>query len=358
MMENVNINLMEKIESKNRRYRLIFISLIGILLFGIVLSLSVGDVSIKFRDVLNIIHSNITGSGSKSLNDKIVMNLRLPRTIFAIVVGIGLGICGTVMQASVQNPLADPYILGISSGSSLGATFYILLFSGLFGNFSKLGIPVFAFFGGIIASVLVILLSSVGGKMSSTRLILSGTVVNAICTAFSNFIIYLGSNSEGIKSITFWTMGSLAIVDFKSIILPGLVVALGVFFFLSQTRNLNNMMIGEESSITLGIDLNKYRKIYIGVSVMITGVLVASAGIIGFVGLVMPHIMRGLVGSNNKKLLPLTIISSGTFLLYADILSRVLIKNAEIPIGIITSMVGAPIFMYILINRNRKYGGR
>lgn len=343
---------LDKVLKDEIRFRKILVGLVVVLLLGIALSLSVGEIRISLDNIIKILLNRET----TNLNTKIIMNLRLPRTIFAIIVGAGLGLCGIVMQSSVQNPLADPYILGISSGASFGATFYIFIGVKLLGNINKFGLSVFAFLGGVVAAVLVISLSSVGGKTSSVKLVLAGTVVNALCSAFTNFLIYLGNNAEGLKSITFWTMGNLSITDMKINILPGIVVLLSCIYFLSQSRNLNSMMIGEEAATTLGVDLNKYRKKYIAISVLIIGILVSSAGIIGFVGLVVPHMIRGIVGSNNKKILPLTIIASAIFLLYADILSRLIIPNGELPIGVITSMVGAPLFMYILVTRNRRYG--
>ena len=355
--------MMEKTGGRERRqektrvninisYKMAILTLIILLLFGILLSISVGDVNIAFKDIFKTIFSK---EYSNSMERRVILDLRLPRTLLSIVVGIGLGVCGTVMQASVQNSLADPYILGISSGASFGATFYILLGFKTFESVGQLGISMFAFLGGILAAFLVISLASIGGKTSSMKLVLAGTVISALCTAFSNFMIYIGSSAEGIKSVTFWTMGSLGIMDIKSVVFPFIIVLIGTLYFLTQTRNLNTMMVGEEAAITLGINLNKYRKIYIVISVMITSILVSRVGIIGFVGLVIPHISRGMVGSNNRKLLPIAILNSGVFLLYADILSRILIENGEIPIGIITSIIGAPIFIYILMYKDRKY---
>ena len=190
------------------------------------------------------------------------------------------------------------------------------------------------------------------GKMTTTRLILAGTVVNALFTAFSNFIISVGANADSIMTIKFWTMGSLANAGWKSIILPAVVVIAVTLFFCTQYRILNTMMLGDETAVTLGINLSLYRKVYMTLIAVVTGVLVSSCGIIGFVGLIIPHISRAFAGTNHKRLVPVVILLGAIFLIWADVLARVLVKNAELPIGIFTALVGAPFFIYIVTKKN------
>ena len=176
--------------------------------------------------------------------------------------------------------------------------------------------------------------------MTTTRLILAGTVVNALFTAFSNFIISVGANADSIMTIKFWTMGSLANAGWKSIILPAVVV-------IADT-----MMLGDETAVTLGINLSLYRKVYMTLIAVVTGVLVSSCGIIGFVGLIIPHISRAFAGTNHKRLVPVVILLGAIFLIWADVLARILVKNAELPIGIFTALVGAPFFIYIVTKKD------
>ena len=279
----------------------------------------------------------------------IIWQIRLPRVILGLITGAGLALCGAVMQATVQNPMAEPYILGISSGASLGATFSIFIG---FGLSTSLG----AFLGSIAATVCVLLLANHGGRMTSVKLVLSGMVVNALFSAISNFIISLAGDSEGTMSIKFWTMGSLTKANWSNIWLPLVITGLCIVFFLTQYRVLNTMLTGDEAAITLGINLTFYRRLYMIVLALLTGVLVSSCGIIGFVGLIIPHLVRSMTGSDHRRLLPASIITGAIFLAWADAFARILIPNAELPIGILTALVGAPFFVVILVKRG--YGSR
>ena len=233
----------------------------------------------------------------------------------------------------------------MSSGATFGATLLIVMGLGAFVSGG-------AFVGAVIATVMVLGIASGHGKMTTTRLILAGTVVNALFTAFCNFIISVGANADSIMTIKFWTMGSFANAGWKSIILPAVVVIAVTLFFCTQYRILNTMMLGDETAVTLGINLSLYRKVYMTLIAVVTGVLVSSCGIIGFVGLIIPHISRAFAGTNHKRLVPVVILLGAIFLIWADVLARVLVKNAELPIGIFTALVGAPFFIYIVTKKN------
>ena len=206
-----------------------------------------------------------------------------------------------------------------------------------------------AFFGSVISTGIVLFIASLGKKITTTSLILSGAVVNALFSAFSNFIISIGANSDSMMTIKFWTMGSLASASWKDIDLPLFIIPASFIFFITQYRVLNTMLMGDEVAVTLGINLHRYRFIY-----MITGILVSKCGIIGFVVLITPHISRILVGTDHKKIIPLSAILGSLFILWSDILARCLIDKAELPIGIFTSLVGGPFFIYIVIQNQRK----
>lgn len=334
-MEKVN-----DISKSKTLYVAVIIFLMAALVITVITAVSLGQVNIKVSDTYKIIfgklihNDEIYNSSSKAMI-AIVWNMRLPRVLLGLLTGAGLALCGCVMQATVNNPISEPYILGVSSGATFGATLLIVM--GL---------------GAVIATVMVLGIASGHGKMTTTRLILAGTVVNALFTAFSNFIISVGANADSIMTIKFWTMGSLANAGWKSIILPAVVVIAVILFFCTQYRILNTMMLGDETAVTLGINLSLYRKVYMTLIAVVTGVLVSSCGVIGFVGLIIPHISRAFAGTNHKRLVPVVILLGAIFLIWADVLARILVKNAELPIGIFTAPVGAPFFIYIVTKKN------
>lgn len=347
---------------KNKRFLLLILFLVFLLLLSCVLSISLGSMKIHPSHTYWILLDKLFGLHAVPNNLEIslaeiniVWQIRMPRILLGLFCGAGLALCGTVMQASVDNPLAEPYILGISSGASLGATFSIMLGIGGFQFLFMTGTAFWAFIGAVLSAFAVLLLSSTGSKMTSAKLVLSGTVINALCNALSNFIITMNSNAEGMQSIKFWTMGSLAGAKWNTIFFPCFLVFCFCIFFLFQHRILNTLLLGDESAITLGISLGTYRRLYMVLTSLLTGVLVSSCGIIGFVGLIIPHIVRAIIGSDHKRLLPISILCGSIFLLWADAFARITIPNAELPIGIITALIGAPFFAYILIKKSYRF---
>lgn len=347
---------------------MLFIGTLVLLTAGILLavciSVSVGQASIPLRQSFEVLRYQLSGGrwGSAGFIEaqsymNIIWEIRVPRVIFAFFAGGGLAICGVVMQAIVQNPLADPYILGISSGASLGATAAIMLGFGSGAFFSQFGLAFGAFSGAVVAALAVMALSSVGGRMTSMKLVLSGSVISALCGSFSSFIVYLANDSEGMKTVAFWSMGSLASSGWEKVPVLSASVFGVVLFFLFQHRVLNTMLLGDEAAVTLGISLSKYRRLYMVLASLLTGVIVAYTGMIGFIGLIIPHIVRGLFGSDHKRLIPVSVLAGAFFLIVADIFSRILIRNVELPIGIITAIVGAPLFIYIIVKKGYRFGG-
>lgn len=280
----------------------------------------------------------------------IIWELRLPRVLLAAFAGAGIALCGSVMQASVQNPLAEPYILGIASGASLGAVAAILL--GSSGVLFNLGVSFWAFAGAILATVLVLSLAGREKSASAVRLVLAGAVVNALFSALANLIVYTANDAEGMRNAAFWTMGSLAGARWDVILLPGAAVFLGCIFFIFRIKQLNVMLLGEEAAATLGIDLARERRIYLIIAALLTGIIVSACGIFGFVGLIVPHIARTLLGTDHRRLLPGVILIGAVFLIFADMLSRILLSSGDLPIGILTAIIGAPLFMHLLFNKS------
>lgn len=337
------------------------------LILSVLLAVTIGAVEISLKDVYRIVLYQVTKIKlgdidflSKGTIYEIVWNVRMPRVMMGAIIGILLAMCGVVMQATVQNPLADPYILGISSGASLGATFSIMIgaASVFKGWLATMGIAFWAFAGALGAMSLVMLLASMGGgRITSAKLVLAGSVVGSLCGSFTNMMIYIGNNTEEMKTVSYWLLGSMASAKWEKLWLPGGCLIFGLVFFLTQTRTLNTLLLGDEAAITLGVDLSKRRKIYMIMTSLLSAVAVCTCGIVGFVGLMIPHIVRGFVGSDHKFLLPMAVCIGGIFLVWADVIARILIKNTEIPIGVITSAVGAPIFVYMMVKKSYGFGG-
>lgn len=336
------------------------ILLLGILVFSLLLAVTIGSVRIPIRDVYEIILFKLFGVGdaqrlsSGAVHD-VVWFIRLPRLVLAIAVGMGLSVCGVVMQAIVKNPLADPYILGISSGASLGATAAILLGVGAALGANAVGIS--AFVGAFGVSMLVLVISGIGGRTNAVKLLLAGMAISAVCSAFSSFIVYFANDKEGMMSVTYWLMGSMAGAKWEQLgfILPFVLACCA--FFITQYRTLNLMLLGDEVSITLGTDLHRYRQLYLLVNAAMVGFMVYAAGMIGFVGLIIPHLVRMIFGTDHKRLLPVSALTGAIYLLWADVLSRVILPGRELPIGILTSIIGGPCFIWLMVRRTYGFGG-
>lgn len=335
---------------------------------SIVASISIGTVNIPFTEVWEIILNKIMSylhifglqedeALLKTAKANIVLILRTPRAFMAVIVGALLALAGVVMQATVQNPLADPYILGMSSGASFGATFAIACGATAFftGFMAEAGIAIYAFLGAFVSAMAVLLLSSVGGRTTSVKLVLSGTIISSLFGAASNLVITLFADAEEMMNITFWILGSFAGATGEKLWLPLIALIIAVVFFTTQIRTLNIMLTGDETAATLGVDLNKRRRIYVFICAVLTACAVCFCGVIGFVGLMVPHIVRGLTGNNHWKLLPVSILVGSIFMSWADIATRVVLDHGELPIGIITAVCGAPIFAYIMIKKTYSF---
>lgn len=336
--------------------------LLGLLIFSLLAAVTFGSTDIPIGDVYGVIsqklyHLFFLGDSSWGSGNlfRAVWFIRLPRLILAMAIGAGLATCGVVMQAIVKNPLADPYVLGISSGASLGATSAIML--GVGAAFGSNSIGIMAFLGAFSISLAVVGLANIGGRANSVKLLLAGTALSSVCSAFSSFIVYIAHDREGMQTVTYWMMGALggATWDMDGVVV--LVVAVGIGFFLTQYRTLNLMLLGDDTSITLGTDLHKWRQLYLLVSAAIVGFAVYAAGMIGFVGLVIPHVVRMFYGTDHKRLLPISALAGAIFLIWADVACRTVIPGQELPIGILTSMIGAPCFIYLMARKRYGFGG-
>ena len=336
--------------------------LLVLLGLSLVAAVTFGTIALPVGDVYRVIGYALLGVGDPAvwgpgtaIHD-VVLLIRLPRLVLAVAVGAGLSVCGAVMQAVVKNPLADPYVLGISSGASLGASAAILLGVGAALGSGYVGIV--GALGAFAVSLAVVAIANIGGRANAVKLLLAGTALSSVCGALSNFIIYFADNDHALTQVVHWSMGSMAAADWESNCIIGAVVLLGVLFFWSQARNLNLMLLGDETAITLGTDMHRWRLLYLLVSSAMIGFVVYKAGMIGFVGLVIPHVVRMIFGTDHRKLIPLSALLGALFLLWADVLCRVVLPGNELPIGILTAMVGAPVFIYLMIRKQYGFGGR
>ncbi|MBX9186158.1 iron ABC transporter permease [Clostridium sp. K04] len=333
--------------------------LLVILFLSIGFAVTIGSVDISIKEVYQVILYKLLNIGDSSIGTgavaDVVWLIRMPRIVLAIAVGVGLSVVGIVMQAIVKNPLADPYILGVSSGASLGATLAVVL--GIGSSFGSNSLGIMGFIGAFGVSILVLIISNIGGRSNSIKLLLAGMALSSVCSSFSSFLVYISDDSQKLKTITFWLMGSLAGAKWNEIVIIMPIIILGVIFFMTQYRTLNLMLLGDEVSITLGTDLHKFRIIYLVITSLMIGLLVYVSGMIGFVGLIIPHIVRMIFGTDHKKIIPISALLGAIILIWADVLSRALIKGTEIPIGIVISIIGSPLFVWLMIKKNYGFGG-
>lgn len=339
--------------------------LCAVLILSLILAVSFGTTRLPVGQVYAILQQELihllTGvplpadsSAGTAVHD-VVWLIRLPRLILAAATGTCLSLCGVAMQAIVKNPLADPYILGVSSGANLGVTLAVLLGVGTVFGGNYVGLMAFA--GALGISFAVVALANVGGRASSVKLLLAGSALSAVCGAGTQFLLYLRNADRAAGEILRWTMGSLAAANWPNNGLMLVVAIAGTAFFLTQCRTLNLMLLGDETAVTLGTDLHRYRIAYLIVSSFMVGFAVYSAGAIGFVGLVVPHVVRLLFGTDHRRLVPLCALTGAIFLVWADVLCRTILPGNEIPIGILTSLLGAPVFLYLMVRRKYGFGG-
>ncbi len=332
---------------------------------SIMAAVTFGTMRLPLRDVYSVIRYELGSlllrrpipeayTAGAPLHD-VVWLIRLPRLVLAAVVGAGLSVSGVVMQAIVKNPLADPYVLGVSSGASLGVTLAVMLGVGVTFGGNYIGLMAFA--GAFAMSLAVVALANIGGRATSVKLLLAGSALSALCSAGSNFIIYISDAKEASGKVIKWMMGSLAAANWSSNAVIAAVVAAGTLFFCTQFRTLNLMLLGDDSAVTLGTDLHRWRILYLVVASLLVGFAVYNAGVIGFVGLIIPHGVRLVFGTDHKKLIPLSALIGAVFLIWADVLCRTILPGNEMPIGILTSLLGAPVFIYLMARKRYGFGG-
>lgn len=348
-----SLYLEKKNNYEKRKYKniMILVGLSALLVLTAILSISIGSSSVNISTVFEVIMGLFNHDLAGNNIDKIVvLNIRLPRIFVAIFAGIALSNAGLLMQGIFQNPLVSPYTLGVSNGAAFGAALSIVMGSQLsfLGNYK---IPTFAFIFSII-TMLIVYGVSVIAKNSSKTLILSGVAIGYLFSAMVSFLKYV-SNSDQLPEIVFWMMGGLTGIPWKSIFLIIIVVIISFTLMMKYSWDLNVMSSGEESAISLGVNFNKIKNISIVLSTLMTAVAVAFTGIIGFVGLIAPHISRIIIGSDYRYLIPASSLVGALLLLISDTVARNIIAPTELPVGIITSFIGVPFFLYLIIKQKR-----
>ncbi|RYV51809.1 putative F420-0 ABC transporter permease subunit [Pengzhenrongella frigida] len=318
-----------------------------LLVVTVLVTVTIGPAEIAVPDVARSIagHLGLGDAGVPRLVDAIVWDLRLPRVLTAAAVGAGLALAGAVMQSLTRNALADPYLLGLSSGASLGAVAVLILGVGLL-------LPVAAFAGALVALVATLALARTHGVLTPGRAVLAGLAVSQLCAAGTSFVIFWTATGDSYREIISWLMGSLAGTTWSSVAISGVALLLVGAVLLASAVRLDAFAFGDTSAAALGIDVERTRWTLMTLVALLTGAMVAVSGAIGFIGLVLPHAVSVVTGPAHRRLLPVAALAGAVFLIWADTAARTVFDPRELPVGIITALVGVPVFA-VLLRRGR-----
>ena len=345
------------IENKSY-YKRVFVIGIFLLIIVIIAAANFGVADISFKQTalivlskIPIVNNFVLLDGIKSTSVIILLNLRLPRILLACLVGAALSVVGTSFQGIFKNPMADPFVLGVSSGAALGATITMVFLKEIH-LFGMSFLAVTAFIGAIITTLLVYNIARVGTKVPVATLLLAGIAINYLLSSIISLLMTL--NRDNIEKIVMWTMGSFSTAGWNEVILLFIIVVPSILFISTFSRDLNIMLLGEDSARSLGIDVNGFKKHIFVISTLMVAAVVSVSGIIGFVGLIVPHAIRMIFGSDNRVVIPFSALGGAIFLIICDTLSRVVVPPSEIPVGIITSIFGVPFFIYLLYRTKKK----
>lgn len=339
-------------------YPVIYIALFAALIASVIFSAGTGSANIGFADSFRImlskvpfLHRLVDISSLPDTYSTIIFSIRLPRIIASILCGTGLSICGVVFQGMFRNPMADPYVLGISSGAVLGAA--LAFVTGTQATLFNLGlVPLYSFIGALAATTAVYLIAQKGGRLVTNTLILSGIAIGFLCSSFISLIII--ASREQAQRIIFWTLGSMTGSSWQTVMVMLPFIFIGSIVLMLNSKNLNILSTGDESAVSLGINAALLKKLLLIVASMITAISVCFCGTIGFVGLIVPHAVRFITGPNHRRLMPVSALVGAIFLLLCDTAARTIFSPTELPIGILTSLLGVPFFISLLIRSKKK----
>jgi iron complex transport system permease protein len=333
-----------------RRAALCTLALGGLLLGAMLLAASVGAGQVTLADLVG------SGGALGETDRTILLGVRVPRVLLAALLGGALTVTGVVFQALLRNPLADPYVLGVSGGASIGGVLGVLLgLGGLAGPLGSLGVPALAFAGALGALVLIERVATIGGRLTVHTVLLTGAIFNAFSAALIYFIQSIASLEE-LHAIVFYLMGQIPSYPLRGLAPLGLAIGGAVVVLVSMGRDYNALSLGEEGAAQIGVDVERLKRRTLVLGSLLTGLAVAVAGMIGFVGLVVPHILRMLLGPDHRLLLPAAGLGGAIFLVLADIVARLAVLPGELPVGVVTALVGGPFFLYLL-RRGRGHHG-
>lgn len=323
---------------------------------AIVLSVAVGSVAIDPGRVVTVILDRVApwpvSHSASDVEARIIWDFRLPRALLGFIVGAALAVAGAVLQAVVRNPLADPYVFGVSSGASAAAVAVLTLASGAF---SFVSVPVAAFLGALATTLIVFMLAQRRGRVTPGRLILAGVAMSYLLSAVTSYLVLRATlpGQSNVSLVLSWLSGSLAAANWSDLGVPAAVLVIATVVLVLLARVLNAFLIGDETATSLGVDVGRMRLLLFIVTSLLVGVVVAVSGAIGFVGLVVPHAMRMVVGSDHRWLLPISALAGGLLLVAVDIVARLLIAPSEVPVGLLTAAIGAPFFLWMLRRQSR-----
>jgi iron complex transport system permease protein len=317
-------------------------------------SIRFGAIDFSISDITTAFSSLLPGRSEATLDQRIFLELRLPRAILCMLVGASLGVGGTLMQALFRNPIVEPGLVGTSSGAALGSALFFVIGGVLNIGSSLYSLPVAACIGGVIATYLVFILarSRDDGRASIVMLLLTGLAVNALMMSGIGFLSYIARDPQA-RSITFWSLGTLSGASWTAVQVVAVSTVGGTALAMTYAKQLNALMIGDEEAMYLGVSVNRLKWIILSINVVVVAVATAFTGVISFVGLIVPHILRMMRGSDNRFLILGSALTGATLLSLADLIARLVLRPAELPIGIVTSVVGVPVFLYLL--RRRQY---
>jgi iron complex transport system permease protein len=332
--------------------------LVAVLVIACLLGVGIGTVGISPVTTLRLVgwKLGITGnpSGVPASTAVILFELRVPRVLLGVTVGGALAASGAVFQALFRNPMADPAIVGVSSGAALGAVIVILVGGGVFAG--GLAVPVAAFVGALAVAFLVYRLARIGPAVQVATLLLAGIAVAAVVSAVISLVMSLAG--EQIRSIYFWLLGGLAGRGWDTLVAAVPLVVLGLAMAVLSIRDLNVMALGEERAAQLGVETERFKRSTMATGALLAGAAVSVAGVIGFVGLITPHILRLLLGADHRRLIPASVVAGGALMVLADLVARTALAPEEIPVGAVTALLGGPFFLYLLRRERRAAGAR
>ncbi|MCS4535892.1 iron ABC transporter permease [Corynebacterium sp. HS2168-gen11] len=337
----------EVFQRRHKRRIATFSSLLALLVIAVVLSVVLGQFYVPLQHLPGLI---LKGPGQTELAGNVIWSIRLPRIFLGLLVGAALGVAGTLMQAVFANPLAEPSIIGVTAGAGVGAALVIVFNIGILGTFT---IPLGAFVSAVLVTVIIYQLARSQGKVAVVNLILTGIAINAVCGALISFMVYLAPTANR-EQIIFWQMGSLNGSQWKHVFVVIPIVVIGILMALRLGKQLDVLALGERAACHTGINVGRLRIIAIAASTVLTAGAVSFAGLIGFVGLIVPHLLRSIVGPENKILLPASALAGAVLIALADVAARTVIPFADLPIGIFTALVGGPTFFVLLRRMLRK----